>query len=184
MNDTRRLAVLAAPLVWLAPLGVCAPVEKSRLADVVKIEFPKGGYKLTLAEVAKGVKLKYKVVVARDVEGVVALGTPPSYHEPAGPSGLHPHESITGKGQSYSLVDFGLAPPPREVAKKLKKGSYEHSFEWDGRNWSGPSDFGNPKGKPFPAGTYEVTVTIRGKLVTDKGKVPYEIREKTKLVLK
>jgi hypothetical protein len=118
------------------------------------------------------------------VEGVIAVGNPPSYHEPAGPSGLHPRERISGKGHGYCLLDLGLAAPPKEVAKKLKKGTYEHSFEWDGRNWSGPSDTGLPKGKAFPAGTYEVSVILNGKLVTDKGKVPYSITNKTKLVLK
>jgi hypothetical protein len=49
---------------------------------------------------------------------------------------------------------------------------------------NGPSDFGNPKGKPFPAGTYDVAVTVHGKLVTDKGQFPYKITGKTKLVLK
>jgi hypothetical protein len=41
-----------------------------------------------------------------------------------------------------------------------------------------------PKGDPFPAGTYEVKVTIHGKLLTERGKVPYQITGKTKLVLK
>jgi hypothetical protein len=48
---------------------------------------------------------------------------------------------------------------------------------------NGPSD-GNPKGKPFPAGTYDVAVTVHGKLVTDKGQFRYKITGKTKLVLK
>jgi hypothetical protein len=157
---------------------------RPKLEDVVQIEFPKDGYSFTLAEAAKGVQLPYKIVVGQDYEGVIPLPNPPSYHEPAGPSGLHPREQIAGDKQLYCLVDFGLGAPPKEVVKALKKGTYSHSFEWDGRNWTGPSDFGNPKGKPFPAGTYEVTVTLRGKVVTEKGTVPYEISRKTKLVLK
>jgi hypothetical protein len=81
-------------------------------------------------------------------------------------------------------MDFGLGAPPRESARTVKKGTYTHSFEWDGRNGTGPSDFGNPRGKPFPAGTYDVIITLHGKVVTEKGTVPYQITGKTKLVLK
>jgi hypothetical protein len=180
MNGMYRLMVVFV----LLSAALAARGADVKLADVVKIEFPKGGYTFTCAEAAKGIKLKYKIVVTKDVEGVIAVGNAPSYHEPAGPSGLHPRERIAGKGHGYCLLDFGLGAPPKEVAKKLKKGTYEHSFEWDGRSWSGPSDTGRPKGKAFPAGTYEVTVILNGKLVTDKGKVPYSITNKTKLVLK
>jgi hypothetical protein len=97
---------------------------------------------------------------------------------------LYPRERISGGDQLYCLLDSGLGFPPKEVAKPLKKGTYKHAFAWEGRNWMGPSDTNNPMGKPFPAGTYEVSVTIHGKLVTEKGPVPYEITRKTKLVLK
>lgn len=160
------------------------PDAGARLNEVVKFEFPNDGYTFTLAEAAKKIKIEYKIVIERDLEGMIPLPFGPSAAEPAGPSGLHPREQISGNKQLYCLMDFGLAPPPKEIVKTLKKGAYVHSFEWDGRNWTGPSDFGNPKGKPFPAGTYEVTVTMHGKLVTDKGKVPYQITGKTKLVLK
>jgi hypothetical protein len=157
---------------------------RPKLEDVVKVEFPKDGYSFTLAEAAKGAKIPYKIVVTQDYEGVIPVPFGPSFHEPAGPSGLHPREQISGKEQRYCLMDFGLGAPPKGVDRTLKKGTHEHSFEWDGRNWTGPSDFGNPKGKPFPAGTYEVTVTLQGKVVTEKGRVPYQITGKTKLVLK
>ena len=160
--------------------------DKARpiLDEMVQIEFPKDGYSYTLADVAKGIKIEYKVVVKEDYEGVIAMPYGPSFAEPPGPSGLHPREQISGKGQGYCLFDSGLGQPPTEVVKPLKKGTYLHSFEWDGRNWSGPSDTGNPKGEPFPAGTYELKVTMHGLLATDKGKIPYQISGKTKLVLK
>jgi len=81
-------------------------------------------------------------------------------------------------------MDFGLAPPPKGTVKSLNKGTYAHIFTWDGRNWTGPSDFGNPKGKPFPAGAYDVTVTIHGYLVVGNAKMPYEMSRKGKLDLK
>lgn len=184
----RFIAVVGIGLLfagaWAAPAQEKGAPAGGKLADVVRIEFPKDGYSLTLAEAAKGVKLSYKIIVGRDMPGVIAMANPPSFYEPAGPSGLHPHETIAGGGQLYSLNDFGLSFPPKEVAKTLKKGTFTHTFTWDGRNWTGPSDFRKPKGGPFPAGTYDVTVSLRGKLITDTGKVPYTITGKTKLVLK
>jgi hypothetical protein len=67
--------------------------------------------------------------------------------------------------------------------KTLRKGTYRYSFGWDGRNWNGPSYTSTPKGPPFPAGTYDVTVTMHGVVRTGRGEVPYEVTGKTKLVL-
>jgi hypothetical protein len=155
-----------------------------KVEEVVKIEFPKEGYTFTLAEAAKGVKISYKVIVEQDCPGVIALPHAPSFHTPAGPSGLHPLEKIADKENLYCLLDFGLGAPPKEVVKTVKKGTYVHSFEWDGRNWTGPSDFSRPKGKPFPAGAFELTVSLRGKVLTDGRKKPYEITKTARLVLK
>lgn len=187
MNRAAKLMMLVGfcALVGAIPLEEArARQPRPRFEDIVKIEFPKDGYSFTLAEVARGVKLPYKIVIAEDYEGVIPTAHGPSFQDPAGPSGLHPQQQITGDKQFYCLVDFGLAIPPKEVVKPLKKGVHEHSFEWDGRNWSGPSDFNNPKGKAFPAGTYDVIVNLRGKVNTEKGAVPYLITRKTKLVLK
>jgi hypothetical protein len=185
----RYLTVLTLTVLVFGPDNATLgqPKDQSKLAEIVKIEFPKDGYTFTLDEAAKGVKVTYKIIVEKDVEGVIALQYGPSFREPAGPSELHPRERIWGDDQLYCLMDFGLAPPRREQdekAKTIKKGVFAHSFEWDGRNWTGPSDFGNKKGKAFPTGTYNVTVSFHGKLVTEKGKTPYEVTGKTKLVLK
>ena len=37
-----------------------------------------------------------------------------------------------------------------------------HTFEWDGRQWAGPSDTGNRKGDPLPAGDYTLEVSAVG----------------------
>lgn len=188
-----RWVLLVAAAVFVLGVGRASPAEGKgagarqagpKFDAIVKIEFPKDGYTCTLAEAAKGIKLQYKIIVAQDYAGVIALPSEPSFQEPPGPSGLHPRERISGKGQLYCLLDFGRGAPPQEVAKTLKKGSYLHSFDWDGRNWNGPSDFNNPKGKPFPAGTYVVTVALHGKLVSGKDNTPYQITHTTKLVLK
>lgn len=154
------------------------------LDELVKVEFPEKGYEYTLAQVAKGIKIEYKIVIDEDVPGVAPMQFGPSFVEPPGPSGLHPRESIHGPGNNYGIFDSGLAPPPREVFKTLKKGTYTHSFDWDGRNWGGPSDTGQPKGKAFPAGTYELIVIFQGRRETEIGPVPYEITRRAKLVLK
>jgi hypothetical protein len=44
----------------------------------------------------------------------------------------------------------------------LRQGEYNHSFEWNGRNWRGPSDTGQPKGDYFPAGIYTLTIRAKG----------------------
>jgi hypothetical protein len=188
MRWAKTIGVTAFVLsfAWLSAVReeVVAHQARPKFDEVVKIEFPKDGFTYTLAEVAKGIKIEYKIIVEQDHQGVIALPFGPSYREPPGPSGLHPREQISGKDQMYWLSDFGLAGPPQEAVKTLKKGTYLHSFDWDGRNWTGPSDTGIPKGKPFPAGTYYITVTLQGKLVTDKSETPYVITGKTKLLLK
>src|SRR5262245_56159583 len=88
----RWLQRLCVTTLILSPMWACAAsqdVTKSspKLDDIVKIEFPKDGYTFTLAEAAKGIKIQYKIIVVKDYEGVIPLANPPSYHEPAGPSG-------------------------------------------------------------------------------------------------
>jgi hypothetical protein len=146
MRWAKTIGVTAFVLsfAWLSAEAVARQVG-AKLDEVLKIEFPKDGFTYTLAEAAKGIKIPYKIVVEQDYQRVISLPFGPSYREPAGPSGLHPREQ---KDQMYLLSDFGLAGPPQEVVKTLKKGTYVHSFEWDGRNWNGPSDTGIPKGKP------------------------------------
>ena len=51
----------------------------------------------------------------------------------------------------------------------LAPGTYPATFTWQGNNWSGPSDTGNPMGPPFPPGTYTLTVTARGQLQDTSG---------------
>lgn len=184
MRMCRRVcpAVILLGVVWAVELPAEEPPKP--LAKVVAITFPKDGYTFTLAEAAKGIKLDYEIAILKETEGVTPLPFGPSFAEPAGASGMFPRVQISGDGQFYCLQDFGLAFPPKGKVVTLKKGSYKHSIEWDGRNWNGPSDTGNPKGKPFPAGTYDVIVKVHGTLKTDKGEVPYQFTATSTLVLK
>jgi len=173
-----------------APFAQPAPAQgkegNKKIEGAIRIEFPVKEYMFTTAEAAKGVKIEYRVVVDQDLLNLIPLPHGPSSATPPGPSGLYPLERIAGNGQSYALLDFGLGPPPKETVKAVKKGTYTHSFTWDGRNWGGPSDTGQPKGPAFPPGTYTLTVTLHGKVMTDAAgsKLPYEISRSVKLVLK
>lgn len=178
-----QLALVTALGCLIVSIGNETWGQDAKIDDLIKVEFPKDGYRFKVDEVAKGIKITYKVVIAKDIEGMMPSPFGPSFHEPAGPSGLHPREKIFGNGQLYALLDFGLAFPPKIKPRTLKKGTYTHTFDWDGRNWTGPSDTGNPKGKPFPPGTYELSIEMHGNRVLEKVMMPYEIKGKTKLVL-
>ncbi len=176
----KGIGVLVGAAFWLSA-GYCSA---QKIEDVIHIEFPQKEYVFTTAEAAKGIKIEYRIIVDEDLPKIIPLPHGPSSATPAGPGGLYPLERIAGNGQSYALLDYGLGPPPQDVIKPVKKGTYTHTFKWDGRNWGGPSDTGQPKGPPFPAGTYMLTITVHGKMMTDNGKVPYQISKSVKVVLK
>jgi hypothetical protein len=148
--------------------------QRERIGDLVSIQFPKDEYVFTLAEVAKGVRFEYRVVVRRDFEGVVPRAQDMGRAAGPGSSGLYPFEKISGDGQSYSLADIGLGQP-KDSPRGIQKGTHLLSFDWDGRNWAGPSDTSNPKGPPFPPGTYQLTVRLTGEVVTPDGRRQYDI---------
>lgn len=148
--------------------------QRERIEDLVSIQFPKDEYVFTLAEVAKGVRFEYRVVVRRDFEGVVPRAQDTGRAAGPGSSGLYPFEKISGDGQSYSLADIGLGQP-KDSPRGIQKGTHLLSFDWDGKNWAGPSDTSNPKGPPFPPGTYQLTVRLTGEVLTPDGRRPYEI---------
>lgn len=143
-----------------------------------------------LAEVSKGIRISYDVVVDYDtLFGAVFRypAGPGPYEDPgvethnyAGP--LEMNESVTGGEQFYCYCDLGGVPtrcalpdggatlfdrtcPPTV----LRAGTYPVSFYWDGHNWEGPSDTSQPKGPSFPAGDYELTVK------TNDGLVPMDV---------
>lgn len=142
--------------------------------NTISIDFSESDYTFTLSEAAKGVSIGYTITVKHDLDGVIPRPQDAGQASGAGPSGLIPFEKIFGNGESYSLQDIGLGQPNGE-ARTIKKGVYPASFKWDGRNWNGPSDFGNPKGDPFPPGSYTLTVRVVGELETADGKKPYDV---------
>jgi hypothetical protein len=141
----------------------------------VSVEFTTTDCTYTLAEAAAGIKIDYQLVVAADIPNVYPLpqdgggcGTPDA-------SGLIAFEKLEGDGQTYCICDEGLCPGPSGNPSTVAMGSWPGSFDWDGVNWTGPSDFGAPKGKPFPAGDYTLTVSAIGEYDDAGTKKPFSV---------
>jgi len=128
----------------------------------VTITFPAQTCVFTLAEAAAGIAVAYDVVVSTTVDGVVPAPQDAGQCGAPGPSGLIVFESLSGGGQGYCLCDQGLCAPPSPTPIQLQPGTYGGTFGWMGRNWSGPSDTGNPMGAPFPPGSYTLSVSAVG----------------------
>lgn len=118
----------------------------------------------TLAQARAGIAVPYALTIAADVSGVVPLPQDAGGCGRPGPSGLILFENLDGGGQRYCLCDTGLCLPPSQTPVTLRAGTYAGSFRWDGVNWFGPSDTGNPKGAAFPAGAYQLRVSATGKV--------------------
>ena len=179
------LFVLLSPLLtFLASITVADETKSEKLEDVIEIVFPKTEYEFTLAEAAKGIKIDYKIEIRKDFPGVVPLPQGDSECAPPGPSGLYPFEEISGQEQRYGIRDRGMCPGKERRPGTITRATYQQSFEWDGRNWNGPSDTNQPKGKPFPPGTYDLEVSVRGEVETPAGRKPYRIAKSLKVTLK
>jgi hypothetical protein len=174
------------------PPGETAPInqiddepnnDRSIYRDV-KIVFSKPEYSFTLQEATKGVSIEYQIVVDRDVSGIVPLPQDVGHAFLPGPSGLIPFEELSGNGHRYRLSDVGLGDIPSTTPTTIKQGSYSRNFTWDGRNWSGPSDYGHPKGAPFPAGDYALHVSCIGHEVLENSKPGFTIQSSVRVRLK
>jgi hypothetical protein len=116
---------------------------------------------ITLEQAAHGVTFVYRTRIEMDLPGVTSPPLDAGRCDQPDASGLAVLEMITGDGRTYCLCDTGLCAP-RDYRVDLAAGEYEGSFEWDGREWFGPSDTSNPKGPPFPPGTYQIRLTASG----------------------
>jgi len=131
---------------------------------------------ITLAQAAAGVDFHYTLSVQRALAEVLIPQYPASScHEP-GEHGLSSLEIIGGGDQRYCVCDKGWCPWS-ELRTALRPGTYESVLRWTGRNWTGPSDFFNPMGPPFPPGKYTFRVLFRGTYRDDNGlEVGFEVR--------
>ena len=135
------------------------PIGASDLAGVC-IAFDVPAPTFTLAEAAAGVQIPYRVVVDQVHDVIPAPQDAGGCAQP-GPSGLIVFEDLSAGPQRYCECDVGLcAGTP--VPGTLVVGQFPAIFDWDGRNWSGPSDTQNPEGTAFPAGSYTLDVSAIG----------------------
>jgi len=147
--------------VEIPPPAKCGTTIDSDLPGV-SITFSTSACSWTLAEAAAGLKFGYQVVVEDDLPGVLPKPQDAGWCGQPGPSGLITFGRVNGNDQNYCICDTGLCQGPSEVPVTLKAGTYDGVFEWDGVNWGGPSDTGNPKGEAFPPGTYTLTISAKG----------------------
>ncbi|GMV42958.1 MAG: hypothetical protein AMXMBFR64_46740 [Myxococcales bacterium] len=153
----------------------CEPTSESGL-DGASITIGAIDCTFTLAEAAAGISIPYTVTITEPLGGVIALPQDGGQCDQPGPSGLITFERLAGGDVYYCLCDSGLCQGPDETPKTLSPGSWPGTFSWDGREWFGPSDFGNPKGDPFPPGDYTLTVSAKGKVVTEDSMTPFEVK--------
>ncbi len=150
----------------------CAAATGSSSLPGVSLDLTGNRCSYTLAEVAAGVEFVYRVVVDGDLAGVQMLST--GCNVP-GSSGLIVQENIGGGGQNYCVCDRGKCGAT-SYESNLVAGTYEARFAWEGVNWYGPSDTGNPYGPPFPPGTYQFTVTATGTYAAPGGATAFALQ--------
>lgn len=156
---TQPLEVTLTPAA--APEADCASQVTSTHPHV-RLTLPPQRCAFSVAEAAQGIAFRYQVQVDADATLAVTGSAPsPLTSCPQLQGGVYVFERIEGHGQGYCLCDSGRcasAPPAMNPAP----GVTEVSYPWDGVNWSGPSDFGNPKGPAFPPGDYTFTARASG----------------------
>jgi hypothetical protein len=147
--------------------GSCTPTatacEGTAASDLtgVSIQVTAANCTYTQAEAAGGISVPYEVVVESSI-----LGVSPWSQDAGGcglplESGLIIFERLQGGDQLYCMCDTGLCSP-LAIYTDLVPGTFAHTFEWNGVNWTGPSDFGNPQGEPFPPGSYTLEISAKG----------------------
>jgi hypothetical protein len=163
----------------VSPRSNCRMSQSSSLAGV-RIELaPDVPCRFSLSQAAAGIEIPYTVVVDAAVNEVVREHTSVSACTPANmrPADLFTFEELSGNLQQYAIVDVGNCGGSNSPAMTLAAGRYPHVFRWDGVNWSGPSDTGNPKGAAFPSGAYTLRLRAAGTSHNPNGDnpLPFEL---------
>lgn len=122
----------------------------------------------TAAELEGGVPLTYRVEVDSDTP-VWSRPLDAGGCDQPDASGLRVLERVTGGDQNWCICDSGLCMAPEPQFSVLDPGVFPAEIVWDGRNWSGPSDTGNPPGPPFPPGEYRFAVRAAGQYEDPSG---------------
>ena len=151
----------------------CDRVMTSSTLPGVHFDLSGNHCRYTRAEVAAGIVLVYRTVVDAPLAGTVQQTLSPARCDPGDPSGLNVELNVGGGSQGFCWCDCGLGMGGT-VHTSLVLGSYTNALRWDGTNWDGPSDTGNPHGAPFPTGTYQFTVHTSG--IAPDGVTPFTIQ--------
>jgi len=143
------------------PDGATCDLSSSSNLPGVSIQFPDAPCAFSLAQAAAGIHIAYRVVVAQTLAGVHPMPSDAGHCQTPDASGLIVGFSFDGGVQRYCLCDIGPCSAPTFTTAPAA-GTYDATIAWDGRNWFGPSDTGNPEGAAFPVGTYQLTLTAGG----------------------
>jgi len=163
-----------------APIDPSCIIEESSSLPGVRFAVQTTNCTFTLAEAAAGIAIPYDLMVDHDVPGFVTR----TYFYMPDVANLLITERVEGNQQSYCVCDRGLPYPGCPDADggfteptfgavddalpwyerpceplTIPHGVYHRVFQWDGRNWSGPSDTNRPKGLAFPVGDYELSIS-------------------------
>jgi hypothetical protein len=152
--------VVRPPIPEVTPIpdgARCAFTTRSTLPGV-RLRFPPQPCSFDVDRVRRA-ELRWEIVVEAAPGELVHTSTRAC--PPSGAGGFIAEAVVRGGDQRYCLCDTGLCPPGRRVSAP-GPGVYPGSLAWDGRAWEGPSDFGNPKGAPFPPGRHTLEVVARG----------------------
>jgi hypothetical protein len=153
----------------------CTTTGTSNL-NGVSIKFTGTRCTFTLAEAAAGIVIPWEIDIANAVSGVIPRPQDAGHCGRPDGSGLIPFASVDGNGQHYCLCDVGFCFQPPQNPMTLQPGAFPESFSWMGHNWLGPSDTGNPMGAPFPAGEYQVLVSVAGAQRTAMGDQAFSVQ--------
>jgi hypothetical protein len=129
----------------------------------VALTFDRAPCSYSLAQIAAGIAIPYHEEVDSPVANIHPVQGDAGGCQQPDAAGLIVSYQISGGGQQYCICDQGLCAS-QSFTTSAAAGDYYDEIPWDGRNWYGPSDTGNPEGAPFPVGTYSVTLTATGVL--------------------
>ena len=144
------------------PVAPCDTVATSTLPGVA-IEITTSSCVWSLEEAAAGLKVGYQVEIDEEVTGIVSLPQDAGYCGQPDETGLILFPRVDGDGHIWCICDTGLCAGPDETPKPLQAGTYPSVFEWDGREFQGPSDTGFKPGEPFPPGVYTLSLRAIGR---------------------
>lgn len=156
---------------------VTCPLEASRCVTTSESSLPGARLEVveaedctfTLAEAAVGITFQTRLTVDAPIAGVSARPLDAGGCDGPLDRGVQiaPFVTIFGGEQRWCICDEGLCMAPDPTLVAVESANITQEYRWNGVNWTGPSDFGNPEGPPFPPGDYVIEVRAEGEF--DRG---------------